>query len=239
MGKLIKAEFLKLSKSLGYKVMLRCSLGLGVLLGAIPLIDIEIIEASGYSIYLLILKETQVQALFISIFAAIFICNEFSNRTFSTGIMNGCSRFSLLLSKAVAYVVGVISIIFVYPITAVSITTIHGGFGETSFEIWQYLFITTCLFIVGIIALSSFCFTLAILIKNVGGTTGAGFGLLLLLILVGDFTPFEPIMKFTFTYQLAHASQPESIFLYLAVTCSTIVISLIVSSNIFKRSELK
>jgi hypothetical protein len=79
---------------------------------------------------------------------------------------------------------------------------------------------------------------LAVLIKNVGGTIGAGIGLLLALTLAGQLVPFA-IMKFNFTYQLAQISQPESLALYLVVILATIVLTLTASRIFFEKSELK
>lgn len=239
MGRLIQAEFLKLSKSLGYKILLLCEAGLGILIGCMfTFMDVGI-EINGRLMYLQCISETQSQVIFTSIFAATFICNEFTDRTFGIGVMSGCSRLSLLISKAVVYIVGLLSVLFVYPIVGTIITTLRMGFGEMNPETWQHLGLTTFLFVMGIIAMGSFCFMLAMLIKKVGGTIGAGIGLLLVLILAGQFNPFATVMKFTFTYQMAQVAQPESLALYHAVISATIVLTLIASRLLFEKAELK
>lgn len=239
MGRLIKAEFLKLSKSMGYKVLLLCSVGMGVLVGGMfMLVDLGM-EMNGRLMFLQIISETQTQAVLASIFAAVFVCNEFSNRTFGIGVMSGCSRLNLLLSKAVVYIVGLLPIVLIYPIVGTVITVIDKGFGEMNSEIWGQLGLTTFLFVMGIIAMGSFCFMLAILVKNIGGTIGAGIGLLLVLILTGQFAPLSPVMKFAFTYQLAQITQPDSLALFYAVISATIVLTLIISRIIFEKYELK
>jgi ABC-type transport system involved in multi-copper enzyme maturation permease subunit len=238
MQRLIKAEFLKLSKSLSYKTLLLCMAGMGILVGFMfTFVDMGI-EINGRSMYLQTLSDIQMQAILSSIFAAAFICNEFTDRTFGVSIMSGCPRLSLLFSKAVVYIVGLLSIIFVYPIVGTVITTVIAGFGETNPAVWRHLGLTTFLFAMGIIAMGSFCFMLAMLIKNSGGTIGAGIGLLLALTLAGQLAPFA-IMKFNFTYQLAQISQPDSLALYLVVILATIVLTLTVSKIFFEKAELK
>lgn len=239
MGKLLKAEFLKLSKSMGYKVLLLCAAGVGVLVGCIVTILDVTAEANGRLIYLQILSETQTQAMLAIIFASVFVCNEFSNRTFGIGIMSGCSRLHLWLSKGIVYITGLLSIIFTYPLVGTIITTVRRGFGETSVSDWQHLGLTTFLFVMGIIAMGCFCFMLAMLVKNVGGTIGAGIGLLMVLILAGQFSRFAPVMRFAFTYQLERAAQPESLAVFHAVISATIVLTLIASKVIFEKAELK
>ena len=239
MGRLIQAKMLILFKSLGYKSLLLCSAGFGVLVSCI-FIFAEITTMNGYLLYMQALKETQSKYLLISIFAATFVCSEFSNRTFGIAIMSGCSRLRLILAKAIAYIVGLIPLVLIYPLVGTIIMTIHSGFGEMNPELWQHLFLTTFLHTLGMIASGLFCFMLAVLIRNIGGTIGGTFGILVLLDLFVLLTSTLPSFKtFIFTYQLLQASEPESLPMYYLVMGVTSAILLLASIGIFKKAELK
>lgn len=237
MGRLIKAEFLKLSKSLGYKVLLLCAAGMGVLVGFLMLDTMW--DMNGSRAYLSILSESQVYAVFASIFAGVFICGEFTNRTFGVSVFSGCPRLSILLAKTAAFVVGLLSILFTYPMVSAAITTTRKGFGALNAELLSQLGSATFLFIFGGAAMGGLCFMLAMLIKNIGGTIGACLGALIGLATIAEIQKFQPIMKYTFLYQFAQVTQPESMALYYLVIFSTIALSLIVSAFIFEKSELK
>lgn len=237
MGRLIKAEFLKLSKSLGYKVLLLSAAGMGVLIGFLMLDTMW--DTNGSRAYLSILEESQVYAVFASVFAGVFICGEFSNRTFGVSVFGGCPRLSILLAKAAVFVVGLLSISFTYPLISAAITTTRKGFGILNAELLSRLGWATFLFIFGVAAMGSFCFMLAMLIKNIGGTIGACLGTLIGIATIAEVQKFQPVMKYTFLYQIAQVTQPESLTLYYAVISSTIMLALIASRIIFERAELK
>lgn len=237
MGRLIKAEFLKLSKSPGYKILLLSAAGMGVLIGLLML-DIQM-DRNGSAVYLSMLDETQVYAMFASIFAGVFICGEFSNRTFGVSVFSGCTRLSILLAKAAVFVIGLLSISFTYPLVSAAVTTTGKGFGALNAELLSQLGWATFLFIFGGAAMGGFCFMLAMLIKNTGGTIGACLGTLIGLATIAEFPNFQPVMKYTFLYQMAQVAQPESLAIYHIVISATIVITLIASRIIFERSELK
>lgn len=237
MGRLIKAEFLKLSKSLGYKILLLSSAGCGILVGFLMLDIFQ--DTNGSAVYLSALTEAQVHATFASIFAGVFICNEFSNRTFGVSVFIGCTRLSILLAKAIVFIIGLLSIIFAYPMVSAAVTTLGKGFGTLNAELLSQLCCATFLFIFGGAAVGGFCFMLAMLIKSTGGTIGAGLGGLIGLASFAQIPNFAPVMKYTFMYQMAQVAEPESLVLYCAVISSTIVLTLIVSRIIFERSELK
>jgi len=244
MEKLIKAEFLKLSKLRGYKILLLCSVAIGVVVGIVMLsmpseMMEEIGSLNGYRVYLSSLTDTQLFMTSSIIFAAIFVCNEFTNRTFGMSLFSGCPRFGILLSKAIVFLIGLLPIIFTEPLLAGIIVSISKGFGTLDASMWVELVQTTMLFILGGASIGGFCFTLAVLVKNIGGTIGAGLGLMVGMQLIGMFPGTANLVKLTFLYQMGTVSQPESIGLFIAVTAITLLGTLGISTFAFQKSELK
>jgi len=240
MGKLIKAEFLKLSKSLGFKILILCSLGAGVLVGILLLTYEMPAEVSGYNVYLQSLVDTQLHGILTSVFVAVFLCNEFVNRTFGMSLFSGCPRRSVLFSKIIVFLVGLLPVLFAESLSVTVITTIIRGFGvDLNVETWKYLIRTTLLYILGNAAMGGFCVILAILIKNIGGTIGAGIGFILVIAVLNGYEKFEPVMKFTFLYQLNQVVDLKSYGLFIMVSVVTLVVTLITSLIIFEKSELK
>ena len=98
MGKLIQAEFLKLSKLRAYKILLLCAVTVGVLFSGLTLgMQPEMVEEfgtpDGYSMFLSSLTDTQMYMILSVIFAAIFVCNEYTNRTFGMSLFSGHPRY--------------------------------------------------------------------------------------------------------------------------------------------------
>lgn len=238
MGRLIKAEFLKLSKSMGYKVLLLCDFVLCAITGLF-MMDIEMGMPDGYSSFMSALVDTQVVMTFSVIFASVFICNEFANRTFSISLFSGCSRRKILLSKIIVFLIGILPFILIEPFVTGTMVTISKGFGDFDSQILAELIQTTFLFILGGLAIGSICAMLAVLIKNIGGTIGAGLGIMLVMELLPIAPKAEFLAKLMVSYQIKLLPNMESYGQFLAVTIATFVVTLVASVFIFKKAELK
>ena len=243
MGNLIQAEMLKLSKSFGYTILLLCSAAFGVFVGGIFIFMNPGFIPSGYTVYMDLLNETQSKYLLLGVFAATFIGNEFSQRTFGIAILSGCSRISLLLAKAAVYTVGLIPLILLCPLVGSAIMTFYSEFGEMNPELWQHLFLTSFSRIVGMITVGFFCFMFALLTRKIAAIIGGTIGILVLLETMVGILSQHPTLssftKFVFTYQLLWLSEPESLPLYYLVMFATIALSFLASISLFKKAELK
>lgn len=238
MGRMIKAEFLKLSKSLGYKVLLLCAGGVGVMVGLFALDTLN--PMNGYDIYIETMLNYQVHTVIFSVYSAIFICNEFSNRTFGMSLFSGGSRQSVILSKIAVFLVGILPILFVNALIATAIATAKNGFCTTPVnEILPTLLGTTGLCILGNAAMGSFCVLLAVLVKNIGGTIGAGIGIMLTLDLLAMLQNLQPVFKFSFMYQLKQLQLEPNHILFIGVMTLTLLIGLAASVLVFEKSEFK
>jgi ABC-type transport system involved in multi-copper enzyme maturation permease subunit len=244
MGKLIKSEFLKLSNSRSYKILLACGIGVGLLLGVLLWL-MPGTKENGYQIYVRLVSEVQMPAVFASLFAAFFIGSEFADRTFGTGVVSGCVRRNLLIAKTVTYMAGMLVLLLMSPLTVTTLISVVRGFGPWNGAILAHMVRTTLLLCAGYGALGGFCVFFAVLIKNVGGIIGAEFGLLLGLAagiqIMGLLQLPLPgqILKFIFVYQMAQVSQPESIPLYIGVCAVTLIATLAGAKVVFERAELK
>jgi len=238
MGRLIKAEFLKLSKSLGYKILLLCTFGFSVMMGLFAM-DVETGRADGLTAYLLALSDAGMYMGLTAVFAAIFVCSEFSNRTFGMSLFSGCARWRVLLSKVIVFLIGLMPVVFLEPLMAGFLVSINKGVGSFNAGIWTCLFQATCLFILGNVAIGGFSFMLAVIIKNIVGTIGAGIGFILVMQMLGGIPQTTALAKLTLMYQVGLLPQPESTGLFIAVTAITLLVTLVTSALIFEKTELK
>ncbi len=247
MGKLILAELMKLRKSTGYKVLFLCALGLGLFVSAmttyivndfiaqaeIPGLDNLNITTNGYMMFLTLVNDPQTNVILISIFAAIFICGEFSDRTYGVTLYSGVSRWKVLLSKILTYMAAILPMIFIYPVSGMLVAASRYGFGTAPSGLpWICLRL-----ILAFAAVASFCVLISVLIKNVGGVIGACIGGTMVLSLLNAFQRLEPVTKFSFMYQITRIQTGG--FLFAGVMTVTAVVAIVLSLLLFERAELK
>jgi ABC-type transport system involved in multi-copper enzyme maturation permease subunit len=240
MGGLIKAELLKLSKSLGYKVLLGVSLGLGFSEGLTSMGFFSDSKVTGYELFAASILGYTEHSIFFSIFAAVFICNEFTNRTFDTALVSGKPRSAILLAKIVVFQLGLIPIVFIKALLGGAMASFTNGVSPEPFlSVLPQLLFLIFGSIISSVAIGSICILLAMLIKNVGGTIGTGFGVAMAGALLINFEQLRPILKFIYHYQIAQTAQPESLGLYYGVIFGTILLATLASVIVFNKSELK
>ena len=234
MGKLIKAEFLKLSRLRGYKILLLFITGMGILMGYflanLPASDLPAgyYVQDGHNIYMLMLADTEVFMSFSLIFVAIFVCTEFSGRTFSMNLFSGCPRHNILLAKIYVYLIGLVPVVVLAPLMAGLTGSIGLGFGHLDSQMWFALIRITLLAILGNTAMGCFCLMIAVLFKNIVWTIGVGFAFMILIQAIK-----------TFPTTRGSLLQPEYIEPFIVVNIVILVVTLIASFVIFQKSDLK
>lgn len=245
MEKLIQAEFIKLW---GCRIFLLVSAGIGILLSIMIIIATGMTDAdfgvlNGYTVFLQVIAEPQTQIVFTSLFAAFFIGEEFSRRTFDIGIISGCSRRHLFAAKAVVFLCGLSVILLLYPLVATGITSVAIGFGPWNVEIAAHLVRTILLSLISYWALGGFCIMMAMAVKNIGGIIGAEMGILLaltvLIQILANNSFLTPILRFLFLFQTMQVTQPESFLMFIGVCVTTLIVTLAAAGRIFERAELK
>jgi hypothetical protein len=244
MDKQIRAELLKLRKSFAFLVLLFVSIGLGALLSTAS-------GRMGLEMYETALMGGELSVIVVSIFSALFIGSEFENRTIGTSVCCGNSRLRVLLSKLIVLSLGVIILMTVFPATMTLIATLKNGFFSDTLQlqiltpapsdIASYLVRTFPLYLLSRLCLTAFCAMLAYFIRNVVGAIGVGVSLSILLIILAMRGP-QDIMKFTFTWQMAHLltfNTQQEILTSILISLANIAFMLFAAHSIFKKADLK
>ena len=240
MGRHIKAEFLKLSKSFGFKVLLLCAVSGAVFAGILVALFYEggFGETTGLDYFLnSISGENQITNVFAGVFLGIFIGSEFSRGTFGISIARGSSRIQVILAKAVVFLAALPLVVLVLPITLSIPTTLANGFGDFN---TLRLLRTIGLFVLTHWAMGGICVLLAVLIKNVAGIIGFSVVLLTFLFpILPEVHGLESVSRFMYSYHIVRVVEPQSIALLITVCVATLGITLTSAVIVFKRTELK
>lgn len=180
MNRLMKAEFFKLSKLVGYKVLLFGCSGLGLAEGLFVIL--YCVSAGekppmgyGYFVLKLHLVWPLFAALITGVYAAIFLCSEFGNRTYGMNLLCGLPRFKVFLSKMTVFYAGLLPVFYLQAIAASVIVSIGYGFGKlTAGDIAEFLWMFFCS-VLAYLALGGYYALLAVWTKNPVATLGLGF----------------------------------------------------------------
>ena len=241
---LVNAEWFKLKKSLGFKILL---LGNAAVTFLMAILYIFVLDSTltGYQIMKSSLALALYHAYIGYLFAAIFCCSEFSNRTFAMSLLCGYSRKQIFLSKAVVFFLGAV-ILF---LEAVGLETIFFSAGNGFGAEWNLKNEITILRLLGLgligcLAMAAvMIFVAAAAIKSII-TVGAGIGCTDVLLWT-ETTFYDnplPFVKYLYTYQIRQLNfggEQFSTGLFLAVVIVTFIVALTSAAFIFEKSELK
>ncbi len=258
MYNLIKADFFKLRKALSYKILLIVEVALCLLLVGMMIYaanNLEIPEGvtisgdlsmSGFDGFLSSLTQVQFNITYLSIFAALFICSDFTNRTIVGALSTGHSRISVIFSKLIVYLVGAVGLLLVMPVLMTLLLTIINGFGrELTGELIGFMVRSSALYLLQNLAMACFCALLAYIFKSIGPVVGSAIGSLMILNILAQLNineTFTNILKLTFIWQaqfFVKLEQTGDILLCVAVGVLTILITTAAGYLCFKRTDLK
>lgn len=250
---LIRCEFLKLRKSMAFKVILVIIFVYGTMMTITNIIQVTpTTPTNGISAFLFALAEqSSIVIIMGAVMAGIFICTDFENRTLQNAIACGHSRMTLLISKAIAYFLSMSLIMIPYPIIIGVSISIHNGFGMSlSFEILLKLLLSMISIIfINIVGLSV-CVFLAFMIRKSGAVIGSCIGVLALInVVIGVLSrvsnEIQPVLKYfpsitglgnsVLTQQANYGVFISAIFISLLY----MGIILVITGGIFRRAELK
>lgn len=186
MVRLLKAELFKLTRLRALWLLLVVSSVMGGLRGTTAVLrDSALTE---YEVYLMELMPDLFYSALICVFASVFVCGEFSNRTFGSSFLSGCARRDVFLAKATIFFVGMLPMILFPVMTSTIIASIGNGFGrewsravafDAAAGLLCYLF--RYFFLGGFVLLA------AALVRDRIGTFGAGmFGAYVILFMAGN-----------------------------------------------------
>ena len=245
MKNLIRAEFFKLSKSFGYKVMLALSVGIGVLYSFVWISRSS--RVTGYLVLLTMDSFVMSHTIFTSVFTAVFLCSEFSDRTMGQGLFCGVPRRSVFFSKLIAFFTGLLCLLSTVVAITVVIMSIANGFG-TELTVEGCLDVLTHVVFFWLVSASigGFFIFLALATKNTVAAMGTGLGIAyILLVMTSNYVNAGweqyAAVRYSFVYQMFVLADWEHLDkgLFLAVTLVTLLSTLIASTLIFEKMELK
>lgn len=249
MNRLIKAEFFKLSKLTGYKVLLLGSLGLGLTEGLFVIIYGNGRGTSpagiGYSVLKIYLVFPLFAALMAGIYTAVFLCSEFKNRTYGNLLLCGFSRRKVFLLKMLVFYAGLLPIFYLHMIVVSGIATIGFGFGHLTAGKVAELLKMFSYSVLGYLALGGYYALLAVLLKNPVATIGVGFMGAYMQMYWKSMLAFEPekpfLLKVCFMYQLDQFLDWETFQdgFYLSVMVLTFLLTFLGALFFYVKSDLK
>lgn len=245
MKNLIKAEFFKLSKSIGYRVMLAISAGIGLSFSFFGLS--HSFRGTGYWVLLNMGSFVMSHTIFTSVFTAVFLCNEFSNRTMGPGLFCGLPRRSVFFSKLIVFFTGLLCLLSTVVVVPMAIMSIANGFGiELTVEGCLDVLTYVVFFWLVSASIGGFFIFLALATKNTVAAMGTGVGIAyILLVMTSNYvnSGWEQyaLAKYSFVYQMFVLADWEHLNkgLFLGVSLVTLISTLITSTLIFDRMELK
>ncbi len=239
MFNLIKAEYYKILKCTAYKVLL---LSISVITFLI-VIFISATDITGYDAFIISLTQSQINIILTSIFTGIFICNEFTNRTISSSISSGNSRFLIFLSKIIVYLLGSFILMIMFPLIFISGICFIKGFGkEITNNMISYIIHSILLYFLLNLALASICSLFAFILKSVSATLGTSIGILLLLTGIMAFPASETLTQFykytIFWQSIFFINESNNIKLTIIIGVLTFIITLPITYLSFKKADL-
>ncbi|MGN0474522.1 MAG: ABC transporter permease [Acutalibacteraceae bacterium] len=123
----LKCEFIKLKKSIAFKVTWLITLCFSVLYGF--MVSSSGDEYNGLSLLLNAFSDNMLYIIIGSVIAGLFICNDFENRTFQESITCGNSHLSVIASKAFVYTLSMALACIPYPVISGAIVAAKYGWG--------------------------------------------------------------------------------------------------------------
>lgn len=237
MRDLIKAEWFKLSKSFGFQVLCFYNAA-GSMLSAVFFL-ITGAEATGFAAFRMSHEYVLHHSMIGCLFAAMFLCGEFANRTYGLSLLSGYSRKEIFLSKALIFLFGFLGLFLIYTGGIAIVMSLGNGFGGPDYP--NVLFMLCC-GIVGYAAMGMIIILIAVMAKRAFVTVGAGMGLTYVLGQMENLTRENPLpfLKYTYLYQIRRFhfwGEGFSFWMFLAVEIFTFVLALRVSVFIFDHSE--
>lgn len=197
-------------------------------------------KATGYLSFTISLSYVLHHAFIGYLFAAVFLCSEFSNHTFGMSLLCGYSRRKVFFSKILVFFSGLIILFLIYTGITTIVTSIGNGFGQVIN--WDMLLLLIC-GILGCAAMGAVIILMTVIAKKTIVTIGVGIGFTFALLWIETaFSDRLFYIKYTYSYQIGQIlfwGQGFSVSMFVMVTLPTIIISLLASSIIFEKMELK
>lgn len=265
MYNLIKADLFKLRKSMAIKILLLITASSSIIMTIIAyMVQQGKLNTSSTNIGFLF-SDANMMGILGGALAAIFICNDFDNRTIHEAIVDGNSREKVVTSKAVILCLSSLIILLPYVIvTGIAISTgnkfnmgltsvgflklltTEGGSAISLSQVWKMVAIIFAL-LASYAARASVCIPLAIALKKPSIVVPAYYGLTIFLAKLSSLEASSKLLKnifqctpFSGKYSLMTLNTGESDIIK-AIVLSLIFIAIItfITGFAFRKSEIK
>ncbi|WP_338753047.1 ABC transporter permease [Bacillus sp. FJAT-52991] len=261
---LIRADLFSLRKSRAIKILFAITTVSAVVMAMMAyLIPQGKIEDSMTGIGFMF-SDVNVISILGAVIAGVFICGDFDNKIIHDAIANGCSRGAVIVSKATLFCCAIMFILLPYAIVtgialstgsefsmgAVAIGFLHtltsynGTFSLS--EVWNMLAVTFSLMIVYVAQLSV-CLAFAFVFKKPVLVVAVYYGFSILigkLASISDSSPvFDRIFSCTpykgdYVFMTLDTGAGEMVKA-IAVSLVFIIVMLIITYSVFRKSEIK
>ncbi len=242
MRNLIGAEAFKLKKSLGFKLLLCVNIVSTLIY---PILFAVGAKATGYQIMLNASVDVLHHGFIGYLYAAVFLCREFSNRTFAASLLCGHPRWKIFLAKAAVFLSGLLLLFGVYVGLSTMYGSIANGFGmEVSLKTVWNVFVQAVCGLAGCAVMGAVMLLVAAIARRAIVTLGLGIGLTYgFLWLETNFRNHPlPFMKYIYTYQIGqigYAGEDFGLGLFWGVMIITFLAALAAAAFLFEKAELK
>lgn len=243
MRNLLKAEWFKLSKSFGFKLLLLCNAA--SFITTIVLMTAVSTDRAGYQLFLVDLSYILHHSVIGYLFAAVFVSGEFSNRTFGMSILSGNSKRKIFAAKEIVFLAGFELLFLVYTLVSTITAILFNGFGlPFSFDSCLQIIELLLLGILGYAAVGAVMLFIVILTKKTIGTIGVGIAFTYALLWLDTTFRENPLsfIKYVYTYQIDQLmlwGEGFSVSMYVMVMVITFIVAIIGAGIVFEKSELK
>ncbi len=265
MYNLIRADLFKMRKSLMIKVLFGITFLSAVIIAVIAYMIPKGKIDPGMAETFFLFSDINMISILGAVISGVLICGDFDNKTIHSAVASGCSRGSILLSKAIVLFSAMIFILLPYIIITVmalstgakfSMGSVGVGFlsiliqeSGTAFmasEIFKLLIVMLTLIIVYAAQLS-ICIPFAVVLKKPVLVVAVYYGLTILFAqltrLKNSFPTFESIFSCTPFGSIYTITKTDVGVLDIVKSISGslvfIIVMLAVAYNMFKKSEIK
>jgi ABC-type transport system involved in multi-copper enzyme maturation permease subunit len=247
MANLLRAECLKIRKSMGFWAPAIISVAATALLFAFNAKFADAFTAQGMflngtSAFYQALGQAQMNLFLVGVFVPTLVCAEFSTRTQGVSLFSGFSRLKLLAAKIGAVLIGAAALAAIMPLLMLASFTVARGLGGSLGELAAPMLRDFGLYLLGNMAMAAFCALLAYIIRDVGGVVGAcvGINIVLYFAALVRLDSVQRVLKFSFMTHLMKIGQTgQDIPLCIGVMAVTLAVSVAGAAALFEKSELK
>jgi ABC-2 type transport system permease protein len=265
MYNLIQADLFKLRKSMSIKILFGITTVSAVVMAVMAyLIPQGKIDASMTGMGFMF-SDINMISILGAVMAGVYICGDFDNKTIHDAIANGCSRGTVIVSKATVLCCSIAFILLPYAIITIialntgyefsmgsasvgflHILTSEAGTAFSASEIWKLLAVMFTLMIVYAAQLSV-CVPLAFVLKKPVLVVAIYYGFTILcaqlMVLRGSSTVLDRILASTpfggnYTFVTLNSGTGD-IFKAISVSMIFMIVMLAVTYGAFRKSEIK